>query len=215
MRNIIFIAAPAAGKGTQCETLVGKYGYNHISTGDLLRAEVQKSNKEISDLLSSGALVSDEVVFELLENKLKTINGPVVLDGFPRTLNQCDMYKNLCQKLNIDMGIVIYLTIDLDLAMKRSLGRLSCSKCGKIYNKYTPSMIPKNGNLCDGCNTKLTSRSDDNEETFTKRFNTYLANVQDILEYYKNLNILNEVSASGTPEEIFEDIENVLKAEND
>ena len=207
MRNIIFIAAPAAGKGTQCEMLVEKYGYNHISTGDLLREEVKNGNTELESILKSGALVSDEIVFNLLEKKLSTITGPIVLDGFPRTLAQCEMYTNLCKKLNIDLGIVVYLNVSLEVAMQRSLGRISCSKCGKIYNKYSAEMKPKIDNTCDICNIELTSRSDDNEETFTKRFNTYLENVESILNYYEKLNVLNKIDSKDSKTDTYKEIE--------
>lgn len=215
MKNIIFIAAPAAGKGTQCELLVEKYGYTHISTGDLLREEISNGNKELEEILKAGKLVDDETVFNILENKLKTINGPIVLDGFPRTLRQCEMYHELCEKLDIDEGITIYLEVDKATAMHRVLGRITCSKCNKIYNKYTENMKPKTENICDICNIPLTSRSDDNEETFTNRFNTYLENVKPILDYYRNKEMLTTVATHENKFDTFKDIENLLKENND
>ena len=211
MKNIIFIAAPAAGKGTQCELLVEKYGYNHISTGNLLREKVAAGDKELDAMLKSGALVPDEIVFNILEEKLKTINGPIVLDGFPRTLNQCAMYHELCKKLNIPEGVVIFLEIDEELAMQRALGRITCPKCGRGYNKYSKQMAPKEENKCDDCHVELTSRSDDTEETFKNRFQTYMKNVTDILEYYKKLNILEMVSSHESKFDTFNDVEKLIE----
>ena len=104
MKNIIFIAPPAAGKGTQSDLLVKKYGYTHISTGDLLRGEIAKQSeigKNIKELMDSGNLISDEIVSTLLKNKLISVDGPFILDGYPRDLNQIDI---LTPKLIITLG---------------------------------------------------------------------------------------------------------------
>ena len=97
MTNFVFIAPPAAGKGTQSKLLVDKYGYNHISTGDLLREEVANKTAlgiQINEIISSGKLVDDEIVLTLLKNKLMSVlsnNNPFIIDGFPRTPNQAEM----------------------------------------------------------------------------------------------------------------------------
>ena len=117
MKNIILIAAPAAGKGTLSELLVAKYGYVHISTGDLLRnvsKEDTELGRKISNMLKNGELVTDEIVFELLEDRLKkedTFKG-YILDGFPRTLSQALEYEKIINRLHRDLGIVIVLNTE-------------------------------------------------------------------------------------------------------
>ena len=212
MTNFVFIAPPAAGKGTQSKFLVDNYGYNHISTGDLLREEVAKKNTlgiQINEIMSSGKLVDDELVLTLLKNKLTTIlseNKPFIIDGFPRTPYQAEMLTNCFNDLNVDNYKVIYMDLDYEEAKKRVLGRLVCSGCGKSYNDMVEGLMPKEEGICDSCSSKLDKRSDDTEETFKKRFDTYINNVKPILDYYNNLNKLINIDASKDVEDIFKDI---------
>lgn len=215
MRNIIFIAPPAAGKGTQSDLLVKKYGYAHISTGDLLRNEVSSGTelgKKLDDILKSGSLVSDEIVTKLLKKRLEAddIQNGFILDGYPRTVNQAISLTDLAKELNIDLGIAVYLDMDKETAMHRALGRVTCPKCKRGYNKYEEILKPKVDMICDDCNVELTSRSDDNEETFINRFDTYLENTKPLLNYYEELGILNVIDNGGTPNETFEKIESVI-----
>jgi len=213
MKNIIFIAPPAAGKGTESELLVNEYSYEHISTGDLLR---QKQNdgsdlgNYIKNLLSEGKLVDDDIVTELLKNKLSSINGPFILDGYPRTINQAEVLNNVLDDLNLNIGAVIYLNVDSDTAMKRALGRITCPKCNKIYNKYNDNMKPKILNTCDKCGIELVGRSDDNEESFKIRFDTYINNTKPLLDYYQNLGLLNVIDKIDTPSVTHEEVKKVI-----
>ena len=206
MKNIILYGAPAAGKGTACEMLVKKYGYNHISTGDLFRSLDDSTllGKTIKEIISKGNLVDDNTTNELVKSKLDTINGLVVLDGFPRNLEQAKMLDEYFSDY-----VVINLEIDYEEAKKRALGRLNCPKCGKVYNKFNLEMLPKIANLCDNCNVELTHRSDDNEESFKKRFDIYINNLKDVLDYYKNKNLLYIVK-SVSPDDTFKTIEGVI-----
>ena len=215
MKNIVFIAPPAAGKGTQSDLLVKKYGYVHISTGDLLRNEM--SNKtdlglKIKDLMDNGEFVSDEIVTDLLKNKLATIleDTGFILDGYPRNIAQAEILNDLLTELNKSLDCVIYLEMSSDVAMKRALGRITCPKCGRGYNKYESVLKPKVEWLCDDCSVELTSRSDDTEETFKTRFNTYILNTNPLLNYYEKVGILKVIDNSGTPEETFSKIESVI-----
>lgn len=214
MKNIIFIAPPAAGKGTQSEMLVKKYGYKHISTGDLLREEVKKESllgKDIKKLMEAGKLISDEKVLNLLKSKIESsgVSSKFIFDGYPRTINQAESLSKLANELNFKLDCVIYLDIDELTAMKRAVGRVSCPSCGRGYNKYEEGLMAKEKDLCDDCKVPLTSRSDDNEETFKERFQTYLSNTKPLLDYYEKLGIINVV-ASLSPEETFKEIEGVV-----
>ena len=213
--NIIFVAPPAAGKGTQSALLVEKYGVSHISTGDLLRAEVNKESElglSLKEKMSTGELISDDIVIGLLKDRLMQddIKNGFILDGFPRTINQAHMLEDVLDELNMKIDHVLYLDMDKELAMHRALGRMNCPTCGAGYNKYEEVMKPKVDGKCDHCQSDLESRSDDNEETFNTRFDTYLDNTQPLLDYYKERNLLNVIDNSGTPEDTFNKIKEVI-----
>ena len=213
MKNVIFIAPPAAGKGSQSEILVREYNYNHISTGDLLREKQKESSplgEKIKSLLQSGALVDDDIVTELLKEKLSSINGPFILDGYPRNIKQANILNELLNELDKEIGAVIYLNVDRDTAMKRALGRISCPKCNKIYNKYNKPMMPKVSGICDNCGETLVGRSDDNEESFKVRFDTYIENTKPLLDYYKELGKLVVIDKNETPSETFIEVKKVI-----
>jgi len=200
MKNIILIAAPAAGKGTLSEMLVEKYGYVHISTGDLLRDASKEDTplgKKISDMLQSGALVTNEIVFDLLEKRLMkddTKNG-YILDGFPRTLEQAEMYDDTVKRLNLDLGVVIVLESDYETLRMRIVGRMLCEECGSVYNVLTGVNTPKVEGLCDKCGGKLYKRSDDNEESFKTRYDTYLVKTKPLIDFYKEKGIIHFVNS--------------------
>lgn len=214
MKNIILISAPAAGKGTLSNLLVEKYGYVHISTGDLLREEASTASelgKKISEILKTGELVSDEIVLELLKNRLskKDIKNGYILDGFPRTLEQAIKYDEILKELNKDLGLVALLNTDYSILKKRITGRVICKDCGSIYNTLTGVNTPKVENKCDICGGSLYKRSDDNEESFEVRYQTYLEKTEPLIEYYQNKNKLYFINSS-EKEEMLKEIEVLL-----
>ena len=216
--NIIFIAPPAAGKGTQSKLVSLEYNIPHISTGDLLRDEIAKSSKlgeEILKVMKSGGLVSDEVITKLLKKKLdsKECKKGFILDGYPRNKEQAIIYSNLLESLNIELGKVIFLDIDKDLAKKRTLSRLMCGKCGSSYNLLVDDLKPKKDGVCDHCGATLRVRDDDNEETFLKRFDTYMNSTKDLIKYYQDLGVLStvKVNEEDSVEAIFDKIKEILK----
>lgn len=218
MNNVIFIAPPAAGKGTQSSLLEDKYKYIHLSTGDLLRAEIKKNTElgtRIEEIISKGELVSDEIITELLKNELGNIkNQKFILDGYPRNIAQAETLSEIFNELNIENYVTIYLSLDEELAKKRALGRVVCSNCGASYNTYFQNLMPKKDGICDKCNGRLTQRTDDNEETFKKRFETYINVTNPLLDYYKKENKLCVVDASQESDKIFNDIEKILTSES-
>ena len=139
MKNIMFIAPPAAGKGTQAERVVEKYHIPHISTGDILR-EISKENSEIGEYvretLASGKLVKDDITYQLIEDRLKKddCKNGFIIDGFPRNIEQANEYDKILQKLNYKVGNVILIDIDKEILEKRITGRRLCENCGSIYN---------------------------------------------------------------------------------
>lgn len=215
MKNIILIAAPAAGKGTQAELLKEKYGYAHISTGDLLR-EVAASGtpfgEEIKAIMTSGALVSDEIVFKLLEDKINSLdqNQGYILDGFPRNVNQAIKYDELLTKLNRELGAVVVIDIDKEVLMKRVVGRRQCRECGAIYNIYNPEITPKTEGVCDKCGGEVYQRDDDNLESFENRYSTYLEKTAPLIDFYKEKGVLEVVKSNDNKLDTFSKIESII-----
>lgn len=216
MKNIILLAPPAAGKGTLSEQLVKKYGYAHISTGDLLREEVNSGSDlgcELKALMAEGKLVSDDLVLTLIEKRIKrddSKNG-YILDGFPRTINQAEKYDEMLEKLGKDLGVVIYINIDKELAMKRACSRYSCPKCGKVYNINSEELKPKKDGYCDICDEKLIQRPDDTKETFIKRFDEYNNKTMPLYDYYKKKGVLIKINAYESMHDTFNEADNVLR----
>jgi len=216
MKNIILIAPPAAGKGTLAQMLVDKYNYAHISTGDLLRDEVKKKGTYaslIKECFDKGGLVPDEITMELLKLRLsqKDIENGFILDGFPRNLEQAISYDKLISELNINLGIAVYIDVPKDVAMGRVLGRRSCPNCKTIYNINNPEMIPLKENICDKCDSELEARSDDNEETFTKRYDTYISQTSPLINYYGEKGLLYTVDGSKSMHDTFAQVEPLIK----
>lgn len=208
MKNIILYGAPAAGKGTQCELLVERLGYKHISTGELFRNldETTEIGREIKAKIAKGILIDDELTANLVRNRLEELGSTqIVLDGFPRTLKQAQMLDTF-----FDNYVVINLEVSESLALKRTLGRVNCPNCGRIYNIYAKELAPKKENLCDDCNVSLKARSDDNEESFKVRFNNYLKNVESLLDYYEEKQVLSIIPSYEAKEDTFKEIEKIL-----
>ncbi len=209
--NIILIAPPAGGKGTQSKMICSSYNLAHISTGDLLRMEVARGNDELANIMNSGKLVSDEIVLKLIDEYISnnvSLNG-FLFDGFPRNIAQAEKLNDILGKYDKKIDYVILLDIDKDLASKRISGRRSCPNCGASYNIYFDSMKPKNDGLCDKCGNKLASREDDNQETYAKRYETYLESTKPLLDFYKD--VLYTIDASKTPEETFKQIKDIVE----
>lgn len=215
MKNIMFIAPPAAGKGTQAELVVEKYHIPHISTGDILR-EISKEDSEIGEYvretLASGNLVKDEITYQLIEDRLKKedCKNGYIIDGFPRNLEQAIEYDKILEKLGYDIGNVILLDIDKKILEKRITGRRLCENCNTIYNINDKESSPKVESVCDNCGGKLYQRSDDNLESFQTRYNTYQEKTEPIIDYYRKKNVLKTINGDNTVENIFKEIENII-----
>ena len=211
MKNIIFIAPPAAGKGTQSNMLKEKFGYNHISTGDMLREAINSGSEigaEVKNIIDKGELVSDDLIIKLVKDKLTSLKGkPFILDGFPRTLNQAESLD----KILTDDYIVIYLDLAESEAINRITGRLTCN-CGKSYNVNIDKLKPKVDGICDNCGSILIKRDDDNVESFKVRFKTFLDNTDSILKYYEDKEKLIKIDVNKDVQDIFESI---LEVAND
>ena len=215
MKNIMFIAPPAAGKGTQAELVVEKYHIPHISTGDILR-EIAKEDSEIGnyvkETMASGGLVKDDITYQLIEDRLNKddCKKGFIIDGFPRNLDQAYQYDKILDKLGYEVGNVILINIDRKTLEKRITGRRLCEKCNAIYNINDENSSPKQESICDECGGKLYQRTDDNLESFNTRYETYLSKTEPIIKHYKDMGVLKEVDGNDTIENIFQSIDKII-----
>lgn len=215
MKNIMFIAPPAAGKGTQAELVVEKYHIPHISTGDILR-EIAKEDSEIGnyvkETMASGGLVKDDITYQLIEDRLNKddCKKGFIIDGFPRNIDQAYQYDKILDKLGYEVGNVILINIDRKTLEKRITGRRICEKCNAIYNINDENSSPKQESICDECGGKLYQRTDDNLESFNTRYETYLSKTEPIIKHYKDMGVLKEVDGNDTIENIFQSIDKII-----
>ena len=216
MKNIMFIAPPAAGKGTQAELVVEKYHIPHISTGDILR-EISKEDSEIGnyvkETLASGKLVKDEITYQLIKDRLSKddCKNGFIIDGFPRNLDQAYEYDKILEKLGYEVGNVILINIDKKTLEKRITGRRLCENCNAIYNINDEKSSPKVESVCDECGGKLYQRTDDNLEAFETRYAMYQEKTEPIIDHYRKQNVLKEVDGNDTVENIFNKIDEIIK----
>lgn len=217
MKNIIFISPPSAGKGTQSKLISDEYNIPHISVGSLLRDVADSGSEigiELKKILASGKLVDNSITSKVLKDRLmnKDCNNGYILDGYPRSMEQALFYEQLLKELNKDLGIVIFLDIDKELATKRALSRLMCSNCGSSYNLEVPSLRPKVDNICERCGNKLSVRGDDNKESFEKRFDVYMNTTKELIDYYNNKGVLRKVlvTEGKSAIDIFEEIKEII-----
>lgn len=210
MKNIILIAPPGAGKGTQAKMLCSKFNMVHISVGDLLRSEIEKGNdlsESLKQRMQSGKLVEDELILKIMEKRLNEsdLDNGFILDGFPRNINQAINLDKITNKIDA----VIYLEVSKEELERRIVGRLVCKTCGASYSELIEELMPINNNICDKCNSKLEKRIDDTVEIFNNRYNTYLEETHPILEFYKEKNKLYTINLLDK-DEIFNEIVKII-----
>ena len=215
MKNIIMQAVQGAGKGTIAKMLSEKYGYVHISTGELLR-ERRKTADEIGKIIAesqdTGVLVPEEIVLQVFEERLTKpdcIN--YILDGFPRNINQAIKCDEILTRIKKADYIVVNLTIPAEVIIERLVNRVSCEKCGFIYSLVFEDLKPKKDNICDRCNIELIKRNDDSdEEVIKQRIQLYHDNASTLINYYQEKGVLMNFDATKT-KDAFNEIEKVIK----
>jgi len=207
--QLILLGAPGAGKGTQAARLVKEFGYDHISTGDLLRGEVAKGTElgqRVKAIMNAGDLVDDQLVLDLLKANCDLTNKSYIFDGFPRNIDQAKALDEHVLKgtpskaINFDM--------DIEVLVERITNRRIAPESGEIYNLLTKP--PKVEGKCDVSGEDLIQRKDDNEETVRNRMNVFKSTNGPVVEYYKGEDRLLNVDASQDPDAVFKKLSEIL-----
>ena len=205
--NIVLLGAPGSGKGTQSAKLVDEYGFNHLSTGDLLRAAVKAGTnlgKKAKTFMDAGELVPDEVVIGLVEETLKKDpEASYLLDGFPRTPAQAVALDGVLSGLGKKLDCAIALLVDNEVVVKRMSQRRVCRDCG------FPG-TPQTGPECPNCGGEMYQRDDDNEETVRNRLEVYDKSTSPLIDYYRGNGSLVEIDGNRTPDEVFASVKEAI-----
>lgn len=207
--NIILLGYPGSGKGTQAEKLEGKYGFMHISTGDLIRQEIAAGTplgKKIETAISLGNLASDEDTVKLLINAIKDKDDGIIFDGFPRTLAQAGVLDKYLEEHGKKIDVALLLSMREEVVFKRISSRRVCSKCGAIYNISMPGVEE----LCSKCGGRLVTRPDDTEQSVKHRFEIFKKETQPLVDYYIKTAVFKKVDGNGSPDEVFAQVEQAL-----
>jgi len=207
--KLILLGPPGAGKGTVAKKTADEFNIPHISTGDLFREAIRIESdlgKKVKKIIESGALVSDELTFELIKERLakKDVESGYILDGFPRTIRQATLLDDF-QKIDR----VLLLKVDDSEVVRRLSGRRICKDCGHIH--HVEFMPPKVDGICDKCGGELYTRDDDKEESVKKRLQVYREETAPLVGYYEEKGLLTHVDASKSPDEVFQSVTAILK----
>ena len=194
MNNFVFLGPPGAGKGSLAVKVAEDYKIPHISTGDIFRANIKAQTPlgvKVKAIIDSGSLVSDELTFELVKDRLAQddCKNGYILDGFPRTIPQAEMLDGLVADLK-----VVNFQISDDIVIGRLSTRRVCKACGANYNIKT--LPPKEEGICDKCGGELYQRDDDKQESILHRMDVYREQTEPLINYYKNKGKITDLDAS-------------------
>ena len=185
---IIMLGAPGTGKGTVSGMLSEELNIPQVSTGDIFRKHIKEKTelgKLAESYISQGKLVPDDVTINLVKDRLKEddVKNGIILDGFPRTVNQAEALDKILKEENRKVSMTINLTTPEEELIERVVNRRVCPKCKEVYNIILNP--PKKENICNKCGHELVIRKDDNEETFKGRLNTYIEETSPLVNYYE------------------------------
>ncbi len=212
--KIVFLGPPGAGKGTQAVDLALEFGIAHISTGDMLRAEI-KAGTELGKLAQSyidaGNLVPDEVAVDIIRHRLKkddAKNG-YILDGFPRTVPQAEMLEEMLKDMGTALDRAIYLEASEEVIIERLSGRRICRECGKIY--HTTNMPSRSPGICDLCGGETYQRPDDQPDAIRQRLQVYQEKTADLIQWYADRDLLTTVAADIAREDTYKELSELFE----
>ncbi len=207
--NVVLLGAPGVGKGTMAKRLSEHFKLPHISTGDLLRANMKDNTPlgtKAREFVDSGRLVPDELVTEMVKLQLReeSASKGFFLDGYPRNVAQAKALKAFSE-----ISRVVNFLAPKKVIIERLSGRRTCSKCGAIY--HVKNIPPKKENVCDRCGSELYRRSDETPDVIMERLSVYQEETEPLTDFYRNEEILIDVDATQKVEAIFDDCIEALK----
>lgn len=211
--NLLIMGPAGAGKGTMSDLIVKEYDIPHISTGDMLRDNVNKNTKLgtlAKSYIEAGHLVPDNVINAMVESRLQEADCQkgYLLDGYPRTLGQAKAFKEIAAKINKPIEMVLVLEVDFDTLAERITGRRICAKCKSIYHvKNHPSKVE---GICDVCGSELQQRKDDTVEQLKVRMNEYENSTKPVIDFYEKQGVAIQVDASQDTKKVFSDVKKAL-----
>jgi adenylate kinase len=210
----ILLGPPGAGKGTQGRKITAQCGVPKISTGEIFRdlaAAGTPLGLEAKNYWQAGKLVPDEIVVGLVRERIEEpdCSEGFLLDGFPRTVRQAEILGDLLKEMGCSLDGVINFSVEADELIRRLSGRRTCTHCGATY--HLTALPPERDNICDHCGEPLGQRSDDSPESIRMRLAEYSAKTAPLLAYYQERGLLHTVEAGHTPEEIFSDLQPILR----
>jgi len=204
--RVVIFGPPGSGKGTYASRLTQKLGVPHISTGNLVREEIRNNTplgKTIENYSNSGALVPDDVITEILKNRISAeVSKGFILEGYPRKVNQAKALERITK-----LDAVVNLGVPDDLIVARLSARLQCRACGEIYNERT--LKPKISGKCDKCDGELYRRVDDQPEVIRERLKVYREASEPVVEFYRAKSILKNIrndDANADPDSVAQQI---------
>ena len=208
---IIMLGSPVTGKGTVASILTEKLGIPQVSTGDIFRKNIKEGTElgKIADTyISKGNLVPDDITIEIVKDRLnqKDVENGLILDGFPRTVEQAEALEKMLEEKNKKVDIVVNLTTPEEEIIERIVNRRVCSnqECKTIYNLVLNP--PKKEGICDKCGSKLIQRKDDNVETVKSRLDNYFKLTSPLIEYYENKGVLKTEVVSESINKLGKDV---------
>jgi adenylate kinase len=212
--RLVLLGPPGAGKGTQGVLLAERYGIPQISTGDILRDHVQRGTKlgiQARSYMDRGEYVPDDVVVSMVMDRLEEPDADTgfILDGFPRTVAQAEALERALDEADEPLSSVIKFSVGGEVAVRRLLGRYTCPNCGRTYHvEFKP---PAQDGVCDVCGAELERRADDDELTVRRRIAVYREQASPLEQFYVERDLLYQVDAEGTPDEVIERTRQVLE----
>ncbi len=212
--NLLIMGAPGAGKGSMSTRIVNNYEVTHVSTGDMLRAAIKEKTPvglKAKEYMDQGQLVPDSIIHGVIVEQFskEEMQKGFLLDGYPRTLAQAEDLELILKEVGMKIDKVIDLEIADEDLEERITGRRCCGKCGEIY--HITSKPSKVEGVCDVCGGELIQRKDDTLESLQTRLKEYHKNTEPIIDFYKKKNLVGTVNANQLREEVFKDIDVILR----
>ena len=206
---LILLGPPGSGKGTQAKVLKEKWGFRHLSTGDMLRAAVAAQSPlglRVKEIMARGELVPDDVVLGLIKEQLQSVgkSGSVVLDGYPRNLAQGRALDALLADTGQSIAKVVSIEMDPQVLVERMTGRRACESCGAGY--HIKFQAPKVVDICDRCGGKLIQRPDDTEKVIKDRLTVFNNQTTPLTEFYAAKGLLGRIKGDAPPAEVTQNI---------